>query len=104
MSIATIDIQPRAEIVEFSGDTFSVRLQDGRIVSAPLLWYPRLQHATAEERAEWEIFEDSDGRDILHWEPLDEFIPVIALLTGTPSRESHRSFERWLDARKSNPA
>lgn len=100
MSIATIDVQPRVERVEFSSDSFSVSLQDGRIVSAPLAWYPRLRSATPRERAEWEIFQDSDERDIIHWEQLDEFIPVIALLTGTPSREPKRSFERWLAERK----
>ena len=45
------------------------------------------------------MFEDSDERDILFWEALDELIPVIALLAGTPSRESKRSLARWLAER-----
>src|ERR671933_986435 len=86
MSIATIEIQPRVEDVEFTDDRLSVRIQDGRIVSVPLTWYPRLLHATAEEKTNWRVFEDSDGRDIIFWEALDELIPVIALLMGVPSR------------------
>lgn len=102
MSIATIDVQPRVEGVEFSGHSLSIRLHDGRMISAPLSWYPRLQAATPQEQGDWEILQDSDDRDIIHWERLDEFIPVIALLTGTPSRESKRSFELWLKGRKTN--
>ena len=100
MSIATIEVQPRAEHVEFTDDRLSVRLRDGRIVSVPLTWYPRLFHATAEERNVWRVFQDADGRDIIFWESLDELIPVIALLAGGPSRESKRSLERWLSDRK----
>lgn len=101
MSIATIEIQPRIEDVEFTNEALSVRLQDGRVVSAPLLWYPRLLHASAQERKDWRVFQDSDARDIIFWERLDELIPVVALLTGTPSRESKRSLERWLVERES---
>ena len=74
-------------------------MADGRTLLVPLSWYPRLQHATPIELANWTIFEDSDGRDILFWEELDELIPLIALVVGTPSRESTRSFERWLAER-----
>ena len=96
MSIATIEIQPRVEVVEFADGMLSVRLVDGRIVLVPLEWYPRLHHASADERQSWRVFEDSDGRDIIFWEQLDELIPVIALLAGVPSRESRRSLEQWL--------
>lgn len=99
MSIATIEIQPRIADVEFSNDSFSVHLQDGRVVAAPLAWYPRLLYATIEERNHWRIFQDTDERDIIFWESLDEMIPVIALLTGTPSKESKRSLEQWRKAR-----
>lgn len=100
MSIATIEIQPRVDDVEFSKISLMVHLQDGRVVSAPLAWYPRLNHATVQEKDNWRVFQDSDDRDIIYWEALDEFIPVIALLTGTPSRESKRSLEKWLGERK----
>ena len=100
MSIATIEIQPRVADVDFVDDKLAVSIEDGRVVLAPLTWYPRLLYATETERNDWRVFEDTDGRDVIFWEQLDELIPVIALLSGAPSRESRRSFERWLAARK----
>jgi len=100
MSIATIEIQPRVADVDFVDDKLAVSIEDGRVVLAPLTWYPRLLYATETERNDWRVFEDTDGRDVIFWEQLDELIPVIALLSGAPSRESRRSFERWLSARK----
>lgn len=99
MSIATIEVQPRLADVAFTDDKLAVYLADGRIVLAPLTWYPRLRQATATERADWRVFEDTDGRDIIHWVQLDELIPVIALLSGVPSRESNRSYARWFAQR-----
>lgn len=101
MTTATIDIEPRVKSVSFRRDKFSVEIADGRTVLVPLKWYPRLRHSTVTERADWRVMEDSDGRDIVFWEQLDEMIPVIALLSGVPSRESERSFERWLASRPS---
>ncbi len=100
MSIATIDVQPRVRKVEFSDKMFTVFIEDGRVVSVPIQWYPRLLNATAEEKNNWRVFQDSNGRDIIFWESLDELVPVVALLTGVPSRESKRSLERWLSERK----
>ena len=99
MSTVTIDIQPRVAAVAIADDRLAVTLEDGRTVLAPLAWYPRLQHATPDERQDWRVFEDTDGRDVIFWEQIDELIPVVALLAGVPSRESTRSFERWLAAR-----
>ncbi len=95
MSIATIDIQPRVENVRFTEEMLSVEIEDGRILLVPLEWYPRLLNAVDAERRNWRVFEDSDRRDIIFWESLDELIPVIALLDGTSSRESTKSFDRW---------
>jgi len=100
MTTATIDIEPRVKSVSFRRDKFSVEIADGRTVLVPLEWYPRLRHSTVAERADWRVMEDSDGRDIIFWEQLDEFIPVIALLSGVPSRESQSSLERWLTDRQ----
>jgi hypothetical protein len=102
MNIATIEIQPRLENVTFTDDMMSVGLEDGRTITVPLNWYPRLSQATAVERNNWRVFEDSDRRDVIFWESLDELIPVIALLNGAPSRESERSLERWLAQRKTD--
>lgn len=78
----------------------SIVLEDGRIIFAPLKWYPRLLDASEAERNGWRVFEDSDGRDIIFWESLDELIPAIAVIDGTPSRESNRSLEHWRAARR----
>ena len=97
--IANMDVQPRVVGVEIRDETLAVAIADGRTLLVPLSWYPRLQHATPNELENWTVFEDSDGRDILFWEELDELIPLIALVVGVPSRESPRSFERWLAER-----
>lgn len=102
MSIATIDVQPRVSDIEFTDNMLSVRLVDGRILLVPLAWYPRLVVASETERKEWRVFEDGEERDIIFWEELDELIPAIALLTGVPSRESKRSFDKWFAARQAN--
>ena len=100
MSIATIEIQPRVTTVEFADNKLVVSIEDGRVVLAPLAWYPRLLHATPTEQRGWRVFEDTDGRDVIFWEQLDELIPVVALLSGIPSRESSRSLNRWLAVRR----
>ena len=77
-------------------DTLTVDLDDGRSLSVPLAWYPRLMHATLEERAAWRIIGQGHG---VHWESLDEDISVENLLAGHRSGESQKSFERWLSSR-----
>ena len=78
-------------------ESLTAYLSDGRVISAPLAWYPRLVHATQEERNNWEIF----GEGLyFHWPDLDEDLGVEALLAGWPSRESQRSFQRWLEAKR----
>lgn len=99
MSIATIDIQPRVEDVAIKDDRLTVSARDGRIVSVPLSWYPRLLGANDRERRAWRVFEDSEERDIIFWEDLDELIPLVALFAGVPSRESERSLRKWLSDR-----
>lgn len=63
--------------VTFDDDTFSVELSDGRTIRVPLVWFPRLLHATAEQRAQYEL--SSRG---IHWEALDEDVSVVGLLAG----------------------
>jgi len=85
-----------AQDVRISNDTIAVDLTDGRTISAPLLWYPRLAYGTPAERNKWEI-----GSGIgIHWPDLDEDISVENLLRGQPSGESQKSLQRWLDQRK----
>ncbi len=86
--------------VRVTEDTLSVDLEDGRTISVPLAWYPRLAYATPEERRRFEIVGAGYG---IHWPDLDEDISVEGLLAGKRSTESPQSFERWLKARKRDP-
>ena len=72
-------------------------LDDGRRISVPLDWYPRLAHGRVEERNNWELIGRGDG---IHWPDLDEDIGVEGLLEGLKSAESPASFQRWLAARR----
>ena len=83
--------------IRCSSDTLTAELADGRVVSAPLSWYPRLVHATQAERDNWQL--EGDG-DAIQWPDLDEDILVEALLVGWPSRESEKSLRRWLKAKQ----
>ena len=63
--------------VTFDDDTFSVELSDGRTLRVPLVWFPRLMHATPEQRSSYEL-----SRNGIHWEAIDEDISVDGLLAG----------------------
>ena len=98
MIISTIEVQiPEAEDVSVTDDTLQVELSDGRSISVPLAWYPRLVHATQEERDNWELIGEGQG---IRWPDLDEDLSVEGLIAGRPSRESQRSFKRWLEAKR----
>ncbi len=88
----------RAQITD---DTLSVELTDGRTISVPLAWYPRLSHGTDAECGNWRLI--GNGRGI-HWPDLDEDISVDSLLVGKPSGECHTSLKRWLDQRAAGKA
>ena len=101
MSTSTVEIAvPHAENVTVRADTLYVELSDGRTLSVPLDWYPRLLHSSPEERKNWTLI--GRGRGI-HWEDLDEDISVAGLLAGRPSGESQLSFKKWLATRTSRP-
>jgi len=88
---------PRVVDVSVTDHTLTVELSDGRTVSVPTAWYPRLVHATAEERQNWRLTGNAHG---IHWESLDEDTSVENLLAGRPSGESQKSFKQWLDNRE----
>jgi uncharacterized protein DUF2442 len=101
MSILAVEIEiPFAVDVRVTEDTLSVDFSDGRTVSVPLGWYPRLEHASPQERTNWRLIGNGIG---IHWERIDEDISVEGLLAGKPSGESQDSFKRWLQARQSHP-
>ena len=83
--------------VAVTDDTLSVDLEDGRTLSVPIGWYPRLAHGTAAERANFQISGAGYG---IHWPDLDEDIGVEGLLLGKRSSECATSFERWLQRRR----
>ena len=87
--------------VAVTKDALAVDLADGRTVIAPLAWYPRLLHATSDERKRWRLIGRGEG---IHWPDLDEDISVDGLLAGRPSGESQRSFKRWLAERSASGA
>ena len=77
MSTSAIRIEPLAVDVAFVGDALHVRLADGREVSAPLEWFPRLRDATEAQRRHWRVIGGGVG---LHWPDVDEDISVAGLL------------------------
>lgn len=83
--------------VRVTDDALTFELADGRSITAPIVWYPRLSYGSPAERANCELI----GRGIgAHWPDLDEDISVENLLRGQPSGESQKSLQRWLDQRK----
>jgi Protein of unknown function (DUF2442) len=88
----------RAETVTVTDDALTVELSDGRSISAPLAWYPRLVHGTPKDRSNWRLVGQGIG---IHWPALDEDISVENLLAGRASGESQRSLKRWLAQRAS---
>lgn len=83
MSSSIVNADPRAREVEITADELIVLLADGRKISVPLTWYPRLLHATPSERSKWELLGDGEG---IHWPEIDEDLSVAGLLRGESSR------------------
>lgn len=92
MSTLTLAGSPRAVTVEISDEMLTISLDDGRVVSVPISWYPRLSNALPEHRAVWEFIGGGHG---IHWPELDEDISVENVLLGQPSGEGARSFSKW---------
>jgi len=101
MAISAIKIEvPDVVDVKVTEDSLSVDLTDGRTISVPLGWYPRLELANPKEKANWRLIGKGQG---IHWEDIDEDISIEGLLAGKPSSESQTSFKRWLQTRRSQP-
>jgi hypothetical protein len=88
---------PAATNVVVTDDTLTVDLSDGRTISVPLAWYPRLVHGTPDERAKWRLIGRGEG---IHWPQLDDDISVEGLIAGRPSGESQASLARWIETRR----
>ena len=99
MIVSTVDVLvPDATSVTTDDDTLTAELSDGRTISVPLDWFPRLVHATPQERDNWRLIGGGQG---IHWPDLDEDLSVEGLLAGRKSGESRSSFKRWIKARES---
>jgi Protein of unknown function (DUF2442) len=98
MTSLTIELAgiPNIQGVNVTPDTLSVDLSDGRTLSVPLAWYPRLLHGSTEERDDWRLIGGGVG---VHWTRLDEDISLKNLILGQRSAESQRSFQAWLQRR-----
>lgn len=98
MRTLAIEVQiAKIQDVSVGEDSLTVDLADGRTISLPLGWYPRLLHATPEERDNWRLVGEGEG---VHWPALDEDISAENIVLGKPSGESQRSFQRWLKGRQ----
>lgn len=97
MPASTIEIKPPVVVGIVATETaLTAEFTDGRAISVPLAWYPRLVHGTLEERNNVELY----GDGTIHWPDLDEDISVEGLLAGRRSRESEASLARWLAAKR----
>ncbi len=96
MTTLILEAEPIASFVRVTDDKLIVDLADGRSISVPLVWYPRLMHASPAERQNWQLLGDGYA---IEWTDIDEHIGIEGLLAGRRSGESQKSFERWLSTR-----
>lgn len=96
MTTLVLEADPEAKDVQIEGGKLLVHLTDGRELSVPLDWYPRLLHATSAERANWQLLGDGYA---IEWPDVDEHVGVEGLLAGRRSGESAESFRTWLQSR-----
>src|SRR5437899_2249372 len=82
MNISELKAGERVQDVRFTADSISVDLADGRTISVPLVWFPRLLDATKKQRARWEICGGGYG---IHWPEIDEDLSTEGLLRGAPA-------------------
>jgi hypothetical protein len=85
MSSSALAVDARVADARVESDSLVVALADGRVISTPLAWFPRLMRATPAQQANWEV---SGGGYGLHWPDVDEDLSVEGLLRGAPSGEA----------------
>ena len=86
-----------AQGVSVGEDALVVDLADGRTITVPLTWFPRLVGGASAERVNWRLIGSGEG---IHWPDLDEDISVQSLLAGQRSGETQESLRRWIEGRK----
>ncbi|MEM7794747.1 MAG: DUF2442 domain-containing protein [Cyanobacteria bacterium P01_C01_bin.118] len=85
MGTSAIQMDERVKAVQFTEETISVELMDGRTITVPLVWYPRLLNATPQQRENWEICGGGYG---LHWEEVDEDLITSGMLRSAPAPDA----------------
>ena len=80
MNTLAIELHPQAHTIKFTDADLIVELLDGRTISAPLVWFPRLLQATQKQRDCWELLGDGEG---VYWSEIDEDLSIAGLLSGT---------------------
>ncbi len=93
MIALTLEHEPLAVDLRFTEDALTLVLADGRSLTVPLAWYPRLAHATQSERTHWQLL---GGGYAVEWPDLDEHIGVAGVLARRRSGESEPSFKQWM--------
>ncbi len=96
MSTLVFEHECLAQRVVFTESSFVVYLTDGRNISVPIIWYPRLLNGNKQERENYELIGDGEG---IHWPDIDEDISVEGILAGRRSGESQSSLDKWLKKR-----
>lgn len=79
MSTLAVELHPQAINIEYTDSLLIVELADGRSISAPLVWFPRLSKASKEQLGNWQLLGDGEG---VHWPDIDEDLSVAGLLMG----------------------
>lgn len=97
MTISANEVRVPAAIgLAVTDDALRVDLSDGRTLTVPLAWFPRLLHATSAERSDWRLIGEGEG---IHWPAIDEDVSIESLIVGRPSTESDKSLRDWLSRR-----
>jgi hypothetical protein len=101
--MSTSDVKPgeRVQDVRFTDDTLVVDLLDGRTISVPLVWYPRLLSATPAQRANWQVAGGGFG---IHWPEIDEDLSTEGLLRGAPAPQTSATVRNPAKKRTPPPA
>ena len=99
MTTLVLEKDPVITNIAISEKHLIVNLDDGRSISAPLDWYPRLMHGSAQERNHWRLLGDGYA---IEWPDLDEHIGIEGLLAGRRSSESQKSLNRWVASHNTN--
>ena len=91
MSTLAIELHPQAHNVKCTDVSLIVELVDGRTISAPLVWFPRLAKASKEQLDNWELLGEGEG---IHWPEVDEDLRIDGLLVGTHYKTANNKIQR----------